>query len=195
MGKLVKIGVWEDSIFIGCIIFSGGPSPNIWKTYNLNPIEGAELSRIALTNHKSPVSKIMSIAIKMFRKFCPKTKLIISYADTNEGHHGGIYQAMGWIYLGEYGPKVARIYNGEVVHERTMRQQILDGKRKRSDFTEIPVKPKHKYALAYNDILNNILQTSKKPYPKRAVSKENVATGFQSVEGGANPTTALQTNG
>lgn len=191
-GKTVKIGVWEDGKFIGAIIFSGGPSPNIWKTYNLTPLEGSELSRIALSKHKTPVSRIVSIAIRLLRALCPGLKLIISYADTNEGHYGGIYQAGNWFYLGEFGPKVERYLRGKKIHERNMRQRILDGKNRRKDFTERPVEPKHKYAIAFDESLKSRLLRERKPYPKRAVSKDSVAIGFQPIEGGASPTTALQ---
>ena len=192
-GKTVKIGVWENNIFIGVVVFSGGPSPNIWKTYNLKPIEGAELSRVALTKHISPVTRIISIALKFFRKFCPGIKLIISYADKKVGHHGGIYQGGGWIYLGEFGPSFERLFLGKVIHERNMRQRILDGKNSRDQFKDRPVPPKHKYAIAFTPGLIARLNSESKPYPKRASSKDNVATPDQGVEGGVNPTDALQT--
>lgn len=191
MGKTLKVGAWEDGKFIGCVLFSGGPSPNIWKTYGLSSLEGAELSRVALTTHKTPVSRIVAIAIKFLRNHCPGIKLIISYADLKQGHYGGIYQAGNWVYLGMFGPKVERLLGGQVVHERSMRQQILDGKRKREQFTERPVPPKYKYAIAFNAELAARLERERRPYPKRAVSKENVATTHQVVEGGVNPTTAL----
>ncbi len=193
-GKTVKIGVWEDMRFIGAILFSGGPSPNIWKTYKLSPLEGAELSRVALTNHKTPVSRIIAIALRMYRKLCPGTKLVVSYADLKEGHHGGIYQAGNWIYLGPFGPKVERRFklSGRRIHERNMRQQIIDGKCRRSDFVAVAVPPKHKYVLAFDETLQTQLEKLKKPYPKRAGSKANVAIVHQAIGGGATPTPALQ---
>jgi len=36
------------------------------------------------------------------------------------------------------------------------------------------------------------IEPLRKHYPKRATSKDNVASGFQSEEGGAIPTVALQ---
>ena len=193
-GKLLKIGVWENQKFIGVVIFSGGPSPNIWKTYNLKPIEGAELSRVALTEHKIEVSRIISIAIKFLRKFCPGIKLIISYADKNQNHYGGIYQAGNWIYLGEFGPKLARFYLGKQIHERNMRQRILDGKNKREQFVDKPVPPKHKYAIAFNESLKKRIESEKKPYPKRASSVESGTSVYQTERGGESPTDALQSN-
>lgn len=192
-GKTLKVGVWEDSVFIGVVVFSGGPSPNIWKTYGLTPLEGAELSRVALTKHRTEVTRILSIAIKFLRKQCPGIKLIISYADIKHGHHGGIYQGGGWIYLGRFGPKFERTLFGKKIHERNMRQRILDGKNRRADFRDIPVPPKHKYAISFDPIIQTRLEKERLPYPKRAGSKDNVASANHAEEGGANPTPALQT--
>lgn len=196
MGKIVKIGIWENNNFIGVVLFSGGPTPNMWKTFDLLPIEGAELSRIALREHKTPVSRIMAIAIKFFKKKCPKTKLLISYADTKENHHGGIYQATNWIYCGLFGDNmydVIRKKDKKIIHMRAAREEIARGRAKKEDFVWIPAKKKHKYLMPLdNKIKEKVLKLSK-PYPKRAGSKDSVASGFQSEEGGVNPTPALQT--
>ncbi|MEM7738704.1 MAG: protein Mom, partial [Deinococcota bacterium] len=66
-GKLVKVGVWEDGKFIGCIIFSRGANNNIGKPYQLKQTEICELTRVALTQHKTPVSKMLAIALRMLR--------------------------------------------------------------------------------------------------------------------------------
>jgi hypothetical protein len=58
------------------------------------------LTRIALTNHKAPVSRIMAITLRKLKKHAKGLKLVVSYADFNQGHHGGIYQATNWIYVG-----------------------------------------------------------------------------------------------
>ncbi|MGV2431812.1 UNVERIFIED_CONTAM: protein Mom, partial [Pseudomonas aeruginosa] len=76
---------------------------NLLKPYGLTQIQGCELTRIALKNHKTPVSKILSIAIKFLKKQNPKLKLIVSFADPEQGHHGGVYQATNWIYSGQSG--------------------------------------------------------------------------------------------
>ena len=46
---LVKIGVWENSKFIGVLIFSRGASSNLLKPYGLDQTEGCELTRVSLT--------------------------------------------------------------------------------------------------------------------------------------------------
>lgn len=98
---IVKIGVWENQSFIGVVLFSRGASTNLLKPYGLQQTEGCELTRVALKNHVSTVSKIISLSIKFLRKQSPKLRLIISFADPQQGHHGGIYQAGNWLYSGK----------------------------------------------------------------------------------------------
>lgn len=93
---LVKIGVWESGRFIGCVLFGRGANNNMYKPYGLTVTEACELVRVALHRHVAPVSKIVGIALRFLRKSNPGLRLVVSYADPNEGHTGAIYQAMNW---------------------------------------------------------------------------------------------------
>ena len=118
--KLSKVGVWEDGKFIGVVIFGSGASPQIGNPYKLHPDQVCELVRVALTKHITPVSKILAIALKLVAKANPRLKLVVSYADPLQGHHGGIYQATNWIYSGKTAPcewfKI--VATGKLVHSR-----------------------------------------------------------------------------
>jgi hypothetical protein len=186
-GALVKVGVWEEDKFIGVVLFSRGATPNLCKPYNMTQLECCELTRIALNKHKTPVSKIMSIAIKIFKKQNPKMKLIVSFADTNEGHHGGIYQATNWIYSGKSNDAKFGILNGKEVHPRTISTFSKDKKNK----LKWVVKPgKHRYLMPLDEnTKKQILRLSKK-YPKRTEHESN-ASGFQPEKSGAIPTSSL----
>ena len=94
-GKLLKVGVWEAGLFIGAVIFSRGANNNLGRPFSLAQVEIAELTRIALTKHCAPVTRIVSIAFQFLRKNSPGLRLIVSYADPLKGHHGGIYQGGG----------------------------------------------------------------------------------------------------
>lgn len=118
-GKIVKIGVWENDYFIGCVLFSRGANNNLPKMFNLKHTECVELVRVALRSHISSVSKIISIALKFLEKLCPEIRLVVSYADTNQGHIGAIYQAGNWVYSG--GSDSQSIYiNGIKFHKRSI---------------------------------------------------------------------------
>ena len=55
VGKLVKIGVWEDSKFIGVIIYSRGANKSLMSQVGLDQTEGCELTRVAMNKHYYPV--------------------------------------------------------------------------------------------------------------------------------------------
>ncbi len=194
-GKLVKIGVWEDEKFVGVIIFGLGATPNLCKPYGLNQQQCCELVRIALKKHQSPVSRIMAISIKILKNFCPGLKLIVSFADANRSHHGGIYQAANWIYAGMTNGDIFYKKDGKLHHGRSLVAKY--GSRKSEDaikrgFEIVYPLGKHRYLMPLTSEISDRIKKLSKPYPKRVGSKENVAAGFQSAEGGANPTPTLQ---
>jgi len=67
-GKMVKVGVWENSEYIGCVLFARGSNNNIGSPYGLKAVECCELVRIALRKHLTSVSRIVAIAIKFLKK-------------------------------------------------------------------------------------------------------------------------------
>ncbi len=157
--KMVRVGVWEDGVFIGCVIFSYGATPQIGKPYNLKMQEICELTRIALNKHKAPVSRIMAIAIKMLKKLCPGIRLIVSYADLDQDHHGGIYQATNWIYVGRTKPDCYLKVKGIVEHRKTIYDrygcQSLEWIRKHVDpgAQRIADAGKHKYLMPLDSVM------------------------------------------
>lgn len=185
-GAVTKFGVWENEKFIGVVLFSRGATPNLCKPYNLKQTQCVELTRIALTNHISPVSKIMAICLKLLKNFSPVLELIISFADTNEGHHGGIYQATNWIYTGKSNAAKFGLLNGKEIHPRTI-STFTKQKKQKLKWILKPGKHRYLYPLQNKE---KYLKLSK-PYPKR-VEHEINASGFHSEEGGAVPTDALQ---
>lgn len=128
-GKLVKIGVWENGSFRGVVLFSRGANKSIGSPYKLNQSQVCELTRIALNSHKTPVTKIVSIALKMLKKFCPELKLVVSYADVDQGHEGKIYKAGNWIYEGLFnaGTMGAFIFKGKKTHPKTIHSMYGTG--------------------------------------------------------------------
>lgn len=187
-GKLVKVGAWENGKFIGVVIFGRGANNNIGKPFSLEQTEACELVRIALKNHASPVSRIAAIAIRFLRDNSPGLRLIISYADPAQGHHGGIYQAGNWIYAGRSQAQQAVIHNGKEMHKRAASSLFgtIKGMKKS------PIAWKHKYLMPLdNETRKRILPLSK-PYPKRAGSDTKDTAGSQPAKGGSTPTPALQ---
>lgn len=198
-GKLVKIGVWENEIFIGVVIFSRGATPHIGSPYGMTQMEVCELTRVALNKHKTPVSKILSISIRFLKRFCPGLKLIVSYADADQCHVGGIYQATNWIYEGLFkeGSRGAFIVKGKKIHPRSIGTmggvQSLNWIKQNMDpnATEFFTRGKHKYLMPLDDETFAKLNQLRKPYPKRASRMTVCTSPFQGEGDGSNPIDAL----
>jgi hypothetical protein len=189
--KLVKIGVWENKNFIGVVIFGVGATSSLVQQYGLNMEQGCELVRIALTKHITPVTRIISIALKFLKKSNPGLKLVVSFADPEQGHHGGIYQGGGWIYSGTSQASDEYIYLGKRWQGRSFRNKYK-GMEKDPRVTIVKGSSKLRYLMPLDAEIKQKVKNLSKPYPKRASSKDIVVSGFQSEEGGENPTDALQ---
>lgn len=201
--KLVKVGVWEDGQFIGCVLFGSGASNALGTPYGLTPLQTCELVRVALGEHKTPVTKIVSIAIKFLKRSNPGLRLIVSFADPVQGHHGGIYQGGNWIYSGKSAPgKVYYDANGIKHHSRNVKSHSYRDKRGTVNIAkslmvsweEVP--GKHRYLYPLDNAMRDQITPLAKPYPKRqdprAEGVESDTPSFHDGEGGAVPTSALQ---
>lgn len=180
VGKLVKVGAWENGKFIGVVLFGRGANKSLGEPYGCDQTESCELVRIALTSHITPVSKIMSLALKWLKKTNEKIKLVVSYADTEVGHHGGIYQATNWIYDGLTNAADEYLYKGKRWHGRAFRKshgshlnymnkglQIVKGAQK------------HRYLMPLDEDMRKRILPLSKPYPKR---DKQAMTGTQSEQ-------------
>lgn len=196
---LVKVGAWEDRKFIGVVIFSRGATPALMNPFGLSQTEGCELTRVALKKHRSPVSRIIRLAIRFLKKNSPELRLIVSFADPSEGHHGGIYQAGNWIYSGRSSSSVEYLGpDGKRWHARMIKKQgwtTVQGKRRKTltpDQCTLVRKPgKHRYLMPLDAEMRERILPMSKPYPKRVRSDTSDTPGDQPGEGGAAPTLTL----
>lgn len=188
--KLVKIGAWEDDKFIGVVIFGLGATALLGKPYGLNTFQFCELVRIALRGHKTPVSRIVRIALSMLKKHSPGLKLVISFADPGEGHAGGIYKAGNWIYAGETPDCKFPILDGRVVHPRVLSLRVRSGKAKRDEVDYIEKPGKHRYLMPLDESTRAIAIKFNKPYPSASEVNEDMP-GHHLGKGGATPTRTL----
>lgn len=200
--KMVRVGVWEGGKFIGAIVFGCGANQNHGKRFGLTQFQVCELLRVALTNHETPVTRMISIAIKMLKKHSPGMRLIVSYADSEQGHNGGIYAGGGWTYVGkveteEKGTPMWVVHgkkmHGKSVYERGWKQNIewlrahVDPKA-----TRVYPKGKHKYFMPLDDGIREKLRPMALSNPKRAASETGDTPLIQSGKGGSTPTAALK---
>ncbi len=191
--KLVKVGAWENGVFIGVVIFSMGAAPQAHCPYKILPRQICELTRIALCKHKSSVSRIIAIALRFLKRQSPGLRLVVSYADPEQNHHGGVYQAGGWIYEGVTKPceQFEYVHTGERVHTKTIKTG------RRGYATELKDKGiirsvklvKYKYLMPLDDEIRIKIAPLAKPYPKRVKKQDSECP---SELGGAVPTDTLQ---
>jgi len=185
VGKLVKVGAWESGKFIGVVLFGRGANNNMLKPFGLEQDEGCELVRIALTSHATPVSRIAAQAMRFLKRQSDGLRLIVSYADPEAGHHGGIYQAGNWLYTGPSSAAIKVFYKGKWSHKKTVDDagvsQTLLPKKK--------VPGKHRYLMPLDAEMKARIMPLAKPYPKRA---KDQAASYPDALGGETPTRALQ---
>ena len=197
--KLVKIGVWENQKFVGVVIFSPGATPNLGSPYGLTQTQCVELSRVALTRHGTPVSRVLAIALKFLTSANQKLRLVVSFADPDQGHHGGIYQAANWIYNGTGSDNTFYLINGKKTHPRTIGHaghiQNLQGAIKMDrNAKAIKCQGKHRYLMPLDNEMRRRIVPLSKPYPKKCAESETVDTPANHAgKGGSFPTSALHT--
>lgn len=197
VSKSAKIGVWESGKFIGVVIYALGANPHLGSPYGLLQFEAAELVRVALTSHLSPVSRILSIAQKFLKRQSPGLRLLVSYADTEQGHHGGIYQACGWLYSGTTQPKKDFVCNGKKLQRRAYTGANFGSKKMQlppgTKSIQSPVK--YRYLMPLDDEMRKQIEPLRKPYPKRVRSVDSDTSANHAEKGGANPTRTLSNSG
>ena len=171
-GKLAKVGIWENEIYIGCVVFGRGASPYLEKAYGLAKIECIELVRIALNNHINTVTKIVSLAIKKIKKSMPKIRLIVSFADPEQQHLGIIYQAGNWIYTGR--SAITNMWNikGQRMHQRSVGAKygtcnVEALKKKFPKLTVYRAEGKYRYLMPLDKKMRKEIIKISLPYPHR----------------------------
>ncbi len=91
-------GLYENENLVGVVTY-GMPASNslcvgvCGEEYKSNVLE---LNRLCCNSEKNYASFLISKSLKML----PKNTVVVSYADSAQGHIGYVYQATNWIYTG-----------------------------------------------------------------------------------------------
>lgn len=91
-------GAYIDNELVGVVTFGTSASSTLrqgvcGKDYQNNVIE---LNRLVCLNQKNFASEFVSTAMQML----PKPSIVVSYADSEQGHVGYVYQATNFVYTG-----------------------------------------------------------------------------------------------
>jgi len=201
--KNAYLGVWEQSEFIGALVYSlGSGRATDGRGFGLQrSFEVVELARVALRSHVSPVSRILAISVRLLRREFPKLRLIVSYADPRHGHVGPIYQATNWLYVGPTSPSRAFVDAlGREHHSRVVSHSGVNshfGQSRHALRTQDAIKiirlpGKHRYLYPLDPEIATRIRPLAKPYPKRAKDSSEPSP-VHGEEDGAAPIRTLQT--
>lgn len=158
----------------GVVVFNIGIG-SISKPFNQPNGAVCELVRVALNGKQEQTSKAVSLAIKMFAKNNKAVRLLVSYADSDQGHTGTIYKAMNWYYISSHktGDKYIDPKTGKDVHSRShsstgFNKQFGTVKRvlNTKDLIRIKTGVKHKYIYPLHKDLLPLCKSLMKEYPK-----------------------------
>lgn len=189
IGKLVKFGAWEDDVFVGAVVFGRGASPALVSRFDLPPEQGCELVRIALDAHCSPVSQIAARSMRQLSMMNPTMRVVVSFADSNEAHHGGIYQAGNWIYTGMTASSKQVFFDGRWQHERNLRATgwgTLPKVARGVDVDSLPERTrlgKHRYVMPLDRAMRRRVAKMALPYPSPAVEGSTASRSDSIGEG------------
>lgn len=170
---MYAFGLYEDNLLVGVVTYGIPASPMLCigvcgKEYASNVLE---LNRLCLLNNaKNESSFLVSHSIKLL----PKPSIVVSYADTAQGHVGYVYQATNFLFTGTTKERTD-MANGEGKHSRHGKDPSI--RQFRSS--------KHRYVFIHGTKkqkkeLLSLLNYPVMPYPKgdskRYDSGEGVAT-------------------
>ena len=175
----------------GVICYSIGANKSIGTFANLNQGQVCELVRVALNGKQESTSKALSLSIKLMAKRNPLIKMIVSYADSEQGHIGTIYKATNWYFIdvSRYAHYVHKV-TGKRMHNRSYSELP---KSKQIEYKKTIPFDKYKYIYPLDKSLIPLCKSLAKPYPKQAREVNEDKRGASSTEiGGSNPTHALK---
>lgn len=91
--------VFEDAI----VLFSIPANPYLAKFVLGREGKVWELTRLWAPDGHAPdlLTRAIAKAVRGFRKDEPTVEALVSFADPNAGHKGGVYRAASWIYTGQ----------------------------------------------------------------------------------------------
>jgi hypothetical protein len=122
-------------------------------------------------NDKNQASYLVANSIKLL----PKPSIVVSYADTGQGHIGYVYQATNFMYTGLSANRVDWTVKGlEHKHSKTLSDGMtLESIKEKygDDFYYTERSRKHRYIYFHGDkrqkkLMNQLLKYKKEPYPK-----------------------------
>ena len=180
-------GLFEGDNLCGVVTYGTPPSSTLRSGVAGVEYAGAvlELNRLCLRdNKKNYASELVGKSLRML----PAGKIVVSFADTSQGHFGYVYQATNFLYCGLSAKRTDwKIKGKEHLHGITIADQFrgVESRAKAmrdfygDDFYLAPRPRKHRYIYLvgnkrFKKQAQKALRYAQEPYPK----KQNVVVGF-----------------
>lgn len=137
----------EEGLIVGVVVY-GQPSPPVQRfAFKDRGFRLYELSRLVVQTAKANAASFL--VGRSLRMLSGQPSAVVSYADTEWGHAGIVYQATNWLYTGATkSHDHAYIVEGKRVHPMTLRDRgITDPKRWAAEngIVTAPPMEKHRY--------------------------------------------------
>jgi len=92
-------GLYEDKELIGVVTY-GTPASSTLRSGIAGEVNAQYILELNRLVFKRPLKNAASELVGKSLRDLPKPSIVISYADTNQGHVGYVYQACNFIYTG-----------------------------------------------------------------------------------------------
>lgn len=147
------------------VVFSIPANKNLGSYLFAGHVEIRELARLWAPNgHRDNLlTEAIAAASKSLRA-AVGCEAIVSFADPNHGHHGGIYQAASWVYTGQSEEtRVYRTPDGRTLSRRSFHSGSTSIT---PDITPVRMQGKHRYVRCLTRTSRRLLCRESLPYPK-----------------------------
>ncbi len=166
-------GIYLDDRLLGGVVFTSGARQAHRLLAGARPQDVATLARLWLSDALPPnsESRVLGIVLRELRRTTP-WKLVLSYADPAAGHVGTVYQATGWLYLGETGGETyVRLADGRLHHPRSVFTEFGSNRIGHLRATGVAARReavggKHRYTYVLDPAWRWRLRGAGRPYPR-----------------------------
>ena len=148
-------GLFVDGRLEGVVTYGTPPSAPL-RSGICGPDHSAnvlELNRLCLlSNNKNDASRLVAASLKLI----PRNRIVVSFADTEQGHVGTVYQAANFIYCGLSAKRTDwKVKGKEHLHGQTIADEFRGVKNRAQamrdkygdDFYLKPRPRKHRYVM------------------------------------------------
>ena len=119
-------GVYLGGELQGAVVLTAGARHGYRVLAAADPQHVVTLARLWLSDAlpTNSESRVIGVVLRSLRHEA-RWKVVLSYADPAAGHVGTIYQATGWLYLGQSVPTTyIRLADGRLYHPRSLSERL-----------------------------------------------------------------------